>query len=1187
MADGGKVVVKIDGDTKGFEGKFDKIKSFAGSAAKGIAAGFTAAAAGVGAIGTAAVKAYADYEQLVGGVETLFGARSTSSLEEYAAAVGKSADKVKAEYEMVLQAQDQVMQDASNAYKTAGLSANEYMETATMLAASLNQSSASQLDSANLANMAITDMADNANKMGTSMEMIQNAYQGFSKQNYTMLDNLKLGYGGTKTEMERLLADAEKLSGVKYDISSLTDIVEAIHVIQTEQGITGTTAKEAATTIQGSLSMVKASWENLVTGLADSDADVGSLMEQVIVSAETFLSNVIPVVKTALNSIGQTVSEYIPVLAEKIPTMLNDILPGLLQAAANIAAALAQQAPAIFQVVVNAIVSTLGEIGTALAASMPQLSGIFENLVPIVGALTTAFVAYKVVTLATAAAQGVLNAVMALNPIGLIVAAIAALVAAFVILWNKSEAFRNFWIGLWEGIKNVVLTVVEFIKENWKQLALFLVNPLAGALALLYKLNPKFKEWVDNLISGIQEWFTNAWTAISTSISSFFTQIVTFFTALPGRISNALSTAITAIATWGTNLVTWAQTAIPQFIESVVTFFSTLPERIGYALGFVIGKLALWATELYAWATTAIPAFIDSIVTFFQELPGKIKEKFDEIINNIREWGANLLNWAQTAIPQFVDNVKNGINDMKEKVKAKLTEAFEVVKTWGQNLITWATTTVPQFVNNVITKIKELPGKIHEQFTKALNKVKEWGNNLKAWAQATIPSIVNSIVTFFKELPGKMLGIGKDIVTGLWNGITGAKDWLAGKVKGFCDNVTKGFRDAFKIGSPSKVMRDEVGRWLAEGIAVGVEGNIDKIVDALSSLTKDTRTEVQKVIDESNKQLLDSEKFYNAEKERLSSDSAKTQEQIAYESEKKRQKYLKKQTDDEKKANDEKLEQLKSAADEANENQKKANEKYLANLKETAEKERKLYDAMQKDIANSQNEIISAIATFAQKAKKSIEDVQKEQESYAKKLKGYVSLYDNSTGTFTDFGLYAEQMGEFADAMALLKEKKDVPDDFFAELRDLPVEKGIALAKGLANAPEHMYNVYMDGWKLYQEKSEYASKTAYQKEAQNAADEVITAFEDLGTQLDKIGENNAEAWANGFAEKVKAYIPELMNSLFGAYSDISSGGQLAFAAPQGNIYNNSYYVQPSSGESTQQQIWALRNAQFLNEQRGY
>lgn len=230
------------------------------------------AGAGLAAAGGAVVKivdAYADSEQLIGGVETLFK---------------DSAGEIK--------------RAAADAYQTAGLSANEYMETVTGFSASLISSLAGDTrKAASYADMAITDMADNANKMGTSIEMIQNAYQGFAKQNYTMLDNLKLGYGGTKEEMQRLLADAEALSGVKYDISSFADIVDAIHVVQTEMGITGTTAKEAAETVSGSVSSFKSSVSNLMTGMGDADADMEQLTGNVVKSFETMAANILPVLR--------------------------------------------------------------------------------------------------------------------------------------------------------------------------------------------------------------------------------------------------------------------------------------------------------------------------------------------------------------------------------------------------------------------------------------------------------------------------------------------------------------------------------------------------------------------------------------------------------------------------------------------------------------------------------------------------------------------------------------------------------------------------------------------------------------------------------------------------------------------------------------------------------------------------
>ena len=281
-------------------------------------AGANATVATIGTATTAAtalvkksVENYAQYEQLVGGVETLFGAGG-QSLEEYAASVGKSTDEVEDKYNSLMSAQTTVMADAANAYKTAGMSANDYMDTVTSFSASLVASLEGDTEkAADYSNRAITDMADNANKMGTNIQDIQHTYQGFAKQNYTMLDNLKLGYGGTKEEMQRLIADASEMTdvqeklGLTVDSSSLSfgNIVNAISVMQENMGIAGTTAKEAATTIEGSVNMMKASWENLVTGMADDNADFDTLMQQFVDSTVTAADNLLPRIQIAIEGI--------------------------------------------------------------------------------------------------------------------------------------------------------------------------------------------------------------------------------------------------------------------------------------------------------------------------------------------------------------------------------------------------------------------------------------------------------------------------------------------------------------------------------------------------------------------------------------------------------------------------------------------------------------------------------------------------------------------------------------------------------------------------------------------------------------------------------------------------------------------------------------------------------------------
>ena len=350
MADVGVVKYKVELDDSDVGKQADKtqntLTSKFGGAAKKVGAAALAASAAVASAATAAVvdltkqavSAYADFEQLTGGVETLFG-----------------------------DAANFVELRAANAFSTAGLSANEYMETVTSFSASLIQSLGGDTEkAAQLADQAIVDMSDNANKMGSSMESIQNAYQGFAKQNYTMLDNLKLGYGGTKEEMARLLKDAEKISGIKYDLSSYADVVSAIHVMQESMGIAGTTAKEAASTISGSLGMVSAAWKNVITDIASGNEDrLSDSINDLIYSVETAADNLLPVIEKALTGISELVAKLAPEIAERLPKMITDALPSLLSAGAEAIEALAkgllEAVPSLLPTAID-IIKQLGEM---------------------------------------------------------------------------------------------------------------------------------------------------------------------------------------------------------------------------------------------------------------------------------------------------------------------------------------------------------------------------------------------------------------------------------------------------------------------------------------------------------------------------------------------------------------------------------------------------------------------------------------------------------------------------------------------------------------------------------------------------------------------------------------------------------------------------------------------------------
>lgn len=474
---------KITLDTSGYEngldnasgkasGFADKLKSGLATAAKVGAAALTAAATGMAALTKASIDQYAEYEQLVGGVDTLFKTAS-----------------------------DKVQEYAANAYKTAGMSANEYMDTVTSFSASLLQSLGGDTEkAAQKADQAITDMADNANKMGTGMEMIQNAYQGFAKQNYTMLDNLKLGYGGTKEEMERLLADAEKLSGQKFDISSYSDIVDAIHVVQTEMGITGTTAKEAASTIQGSVSAAKSAWSNLITGIAADNADLDTLIGNFVSSVETAAGNIIPRVSVMLGGISQIVTSASTTIIPMVITTITDNLPALLQAAVALVGALGQGIIDSLPAITQAAIDILFFLANGLIENLPTLiDGIVQVTLTIVQMLTSPdFLTQLIETailLIMTLAQGLIDAIPQL--IAAVPMIIGNLLAAIIVeLPNIIQMGIDLLFALIDGIIKCIPELVAAVPT----LIIAFVNGIVNNLDKIILAAPQI---IVSLITGI------------------------------------------------------------------------------------------------------------------------------------------------------------------------------------------------------------------------------------------------------------------------------------------------------------------------------------------------------------------------------------------------------------------------------------------------------------------------------------------------------------------------------------------------------------------------------------------------------------------------------------------------------------------------------------------------------------
>lgn len=546
-----ELFVKIGADTteanKGIDevgqktsGLGEKLKSGLATAGKVAVAGVAAGATAIGALGTKAVAAYADYEQLVGGVETLFK-----------------------------DSQDQVMDYANNAYKTAGLSANEYMETVTSFSASLLQSLGGDTSAAaDKANLAITDMSDNANKMGTDMTSIQNAYQGFAKANYTMLDNLKLGYGGTQAEMERLLADAEKISGIKYDISSYADIVDAIHVVQTEMGITGTTAKEAASTIQGSFGMMKSAWQNLVTGMADPSQDLGVLVGNFTESVVTFGNNVIPRIQELLPRIVEATTSLIGTVSEQLPAILQTILPSLVEGATSLVTGLMNALPAVLTVIADVAPTVINTLVPALIALLPQ---IVQTGIDVIVSL----------------AQGIADALPELIPAAAeAIAEIARILTDPDNLSAVIDAALEIILALVDGFMDAIPTLIEVIPDIIANLVTaIIVNApklIEASIALILSLADGLIKALPELVAAIP----NLIIALVEGILDHLDEIILAGVKVTGALIKGLIKAIPDIIM-----------AIPRVISSIVdTFldFDWLGLGKNIVEGIIDGFVEMW-----------------------------------------------------------------------------------------------------------------------------------------------------------------------------------------------------------------------------------------------------------------------------------------------------------------------------------------------------------------------------------------------------------------------------------------------------------------------------------------------------------------------------------------------------------------------------------------------------------------
>ena len=879
LAEDGSVVIKIKGDDSPFQKVLGKIGSAVNTAVKASAAAVGAASAGVAALGTACINAYADYEQLAGGVETLF--------KDSAETIHSFAD---------------------NAYKTAGLSANEYMETVTSFSASLLQSLDGDTEkAAAAADLAITDMADNANKMGTAMESIQNAYQGFAKQNYTMLDNLKLGYGGTKEEMQRLLADAEKLSGVKYDLSSYADIVEAIHVIQTEMGITGTTAKEASTTIQGSVASMKAAWANLMVGMADDTQNFDMLLSNFIESIGTVADNLLPRIGVVIEGMGKLVPGLAPEIASALPTLTNELLPNLVELGVQSISALAQGIQENGDSLAAGALSIVGTLAEGIAELLPMVADTAASLVvSLADGLTESLpdiIPIAIETISTLVENLTENANTIID-------------AGIQIILALGEGLIAALPQLIETVPQIVINIANVINDNAPKLvdtALYLITRLAvglvQAIPTLVANIPKIieaivaafmafqwlnlgKQLIDGVANGVKKAGESMATAAKNAFSKFKSKITGSEVAtelknigkyiidgIVGGIKNSLS----KIA----NIAGKIKDTLLSKLKGLFRIASPsklMKEEVGAYIGEGIavgieesGQMAVDAAEdvadKIADTLTQKRDSLQSKLADYGELFERVKtedgkelfqlgnlkddikqlEKYGDAIDKLKEKGISdslmseiagmgvgdaldymnkLLSMSDTKLDEYVS-----LFEQKQQMAQGVAEKF--YKGEFDAMEKAYTGQLPEFLAGVKTELSNVGTAVSESMQAVSAEGVSEGI---AEQQPLVAEQAKQLTeTAKEEIAGYQTdfkAVGESLMEGVAKGVRDGQSGVVNAVAKALQAAVRAAKKEMDINSPSRVMA-KIGDYMAQGVGVGWSDRMDSVSDTISGSLSD------------------------------------------------------------------------------------------------------------------------------------------------------------------------------------------------------------------------------------------------------------------------------------------------------------------------------------------------------------
>ncbi len=970
-AEARKALQDVGKDGQEAESKLGKVFSGIGKGAAvagaTIATGLAAGATACVGLATAAIKSYADYEQLLGGAQLLFG-----------------------------DAFGYVEEQAKNSYKTVQMSQNEYLQQVNGFSTGLKTAlGGNEQAAAELAHKIIVAEADVVAATGNSAEAVQNAFNGIMKSNFTMLDNLQLGITPTKEGFQEVIDkvnewNAANGEATSYQISNLADCQSALVDYIEMQGLAGYAANEAAGTISGSISMLKGAWSNLITGIADENQDFSTLMQAVFDSAMAVWDNIEPRLGVVFEGIALFVEGFAAKIVEFVPGLIEQVLPIVLEGAARLISAIVSTLPEIIAAVGSALQTAFESLLSSFGMTeegIQKVKGAIEGIIETVGVATIVFAGFKAgmaiqsvvqgfqsaqvaisllsmevgkanlaqaalngtmkisetivalltgkMTLASLAqaamskAQAVLNAVMAANPIMLIVTACAALVAAIGLVVYKlldeekaiksTEQAQKDLTAAKEEAKNAENSYIDAVDRSEEALKKLEEAEKAAGLSgqelaqqvqsgaldyadmnqqqkEVYKAYLENEEAQKNLAASTEE--LNAAKKAET-IAAFENQLAlaaesgeydAFKQSVVEAFNSGQLSAAEARDLLGASMSEMSASAQKTFMEDIPgavkeglnpSDYQTTLQQMSTGMGqawestkSAFSDMGSWFSEKFKGAKEAsVNAWSDTKEKFnnvknkcveaFSDFKDKTKTKFSEA----KEAASNAWSDAKSKFSSVKDKVVEGFSDLKDKVKTKFNDA----KTNAENAWSDAQSKFSNVKEKVVSAFSDLGSKVKSKFSTAkTNAESAWAN-----AQSTWKSISDKVANGFSGLGGKLKtkfssaletakqgfskasSIGKDLVEGIWKGISGAYDWITGKIKGWVGNVTDFIKNLFGIKSPSTVMRDEVGRELARGIAVGIEKNTNEATDAMKALAEDVVATAKETIANGGTEIAD------------------------------------------------------------------------------------------------------------------------------------------------------------------------------------------------------------------------------------------------------------------------------------------------------------------------------------------